>query len=420
MSPSFLLALLSGKVQDPYPHYAAIHGVGGTLQDGSGVLLVARHRDVADIIARPQFALVGQRMFGAAAAQRTALESAGLFELLMFRSGPAHRAARLSLAGLFAGTQLNRIRALVTTRVATLLRPHANEPAFDIIERVAADIAVCALAELVGLAEDTVRAFIARTRRVAALLAAVPLSPPEITASATEFAVMADCIDQLVSEAEQTREHPHPIKAALAGITQPEERRRFMADVVTLLVTGYDTSVATLGNAVAALAAHPPARRALIADPSLLPRAADELIRFDVAGQVVFRHALETTQVGIRSIESGATIALLIGAANRDPEEFDSPDILDSSRQRGRPLSFGLGPHACIGAALARLQLNALLQGLLPYLATLAVAQSHASAGQHGLIRRHAELMVRIGSAVSPPAPPTALPEMAPIPIGGI
>jgi hypothetical protein len=56
----------------------------------------------------------------------------------------------------------------------------------------------------------------------------------------------------------------------------------------------------------------------------------------------------------------------------------------------------------------------------LPYLATLAVAQPNASAGQHGLIRRHAELMVRIGSAVSPPALPTAMLQMAPIPIGGI
>ncbi|HET6307519.1 MAG TPA: cytochrome P450, partial [Rhodopila sp.] len=351
------------------------------------------------------------------AAQRTALESAGLFELLMFRSGPAHRAARLSLAGLFAGTQLNRIRALITARVATLLRPHADGPAFDIIECAAADIAVCALAELVGVAEDTVRAFIARTRRVAALLAAVPLSPPEITASATEFAAMTDFIGQLISEAGQTRERRHPITTALAKITQPSERRRFMADLVALLVTGYDTSVATLGNAVAALAAHPPGRRALIADPSLLPRAADELIRFDVAGQVVFRHALEATQVGTRSIEPGTTIALLIGAANRDPEEFDSPDILDPARQRGRPLSFGLGPHACIGAALARLQLNALLQGLGPYLATLVVVQPHAGAGQHGLIRRHAELMARIGRPVSPLVLP--MPEMAPIPIGG-
>jgi cytochrome P450 len=420
MSSSFLLALLSGGIQDPYPHYAAIHRAGGIVRDKGGVLLVARYRDVAEILASPRFAFLSERMFGSMPESKAALAAAGFFSTPMFLAGPAHRSSRLSLAPLFAGPQLNRIRMRLEARAAGLLRPRANGAEFDLIASVVADIAVGTLAELLGVTETSVRDCIARSRQIAALLAAAPLPPPAVVAAATEFAAMTACVDRLVSAAETAREHPHPISAALATLAAPKDRRRFMADLVTLLLTGYDTSVATLGNAVAALALHAPARNALLADPSLLTHAADELIRFDVAGQVVFRHALEPTRIGSCPIETGATIALLVGGANRDPAEFDSPDMLDLKRERGRPLSFGMGPHACIGAALARLQLNILLHALLPFLPKLSLVQPHAGAAQHGLIRHHRRLLVRIGAPVGLPAPQAATSPEASIPMQGI
>ena len=123
-----------------------------------------------------------------------------------------------------------------------------------------------------------------------------------------------------------------------------------------LLIAGNETTTNLIGNGVLALLRHPDQLQRLRDDPSLIPLAVDELLRFDSPVQTDFRRALEDCEVNGFPLKKRDNIVLLLGAANRDPDVFDDPDRLDVGRGDRSHLSFGRGIHHCIGAPLARLE----------------------------------------------------------------
>ena len=123
---------------------------------------------------------------------------------------------------------------------------------------------------------------------------------------------------------------------------------------VLILVAGHETTTNLIGNAVLALLRHPDQRRRLTADPGLMRTAVEEFLRFDGVVQATARIALEDVSIGGVAIPKGEGAILVIGAANRDPAQFEDPDRLDVARADNRHLAFGYGPHFCLGAGLAR------------------------------------------------------------------
>ena len=109
----------------------------------------------------------------------------------------------------------------------------------------------------------------------------------------------------------------------------------------------------------------PEARRRLVEDPSLIPSAAEEVLRFDSPVQGLSRVTTRDVEIRDHKIPQGARVHLLYSAANRDPRVFDSPDDFDVSRTPNNHLAFGLGIHFCLGASLARLELRLGIETLL-------------------------------------------------------
>ncbi|MGK4582692.1 cytochrome P450 [Kitasatospora sp. HPMI-4] len=141
-----------------------------------------------------------------------------------------------------------------------------------------------------------------------------------------------------------------------------------LVDLIAMLITaGFDSTVQALGLAVLALARHPELLARLHAEPALLPGAVDELLRWDTPGPFgTPRIARDDLEIGGTVIPAGSTVLLSVLAANRDPRRFAEPDRLDLDRPgSGRHLTFGLGPHYCPGAPLARAELTAALGGLV-------------------------------------------------------
>ena len=132
-----------------------------------------------------------------------------------------------------------------------------------------------------------------------------------------------------------------------------------------LLIAGNETTTNLIGNGVLALLRNPDQMQRLRDDPSLIPSAVDELLRFDSPVQTDFRRALEDCEVNGFPLKKRDNIVLLLGAANRDPDVFDDPDRLDVGRGDRSHLSFGRGIHHCIGAPLARLEGRVVLEMLL-------------------------------------------------------
>ncbi len=132
-----------------------------------------------------------------------------------------------------------------------------------------------------------------------------------------------------------------------------------------LLFAGSETTTNLIGNGLLSLLHHPHEARRLRAQPSLVDSAIEELLRFESPLQATTRVATESFSLGEREIEAGDTLVLQLGAANRDPDQFDDPDELKIDREPNHHVAFGMGIHYCLGAPLARLEGRVALPMLL-------------------------------------------------------
>jgi cytochrome P450 len=132
---------------------------------------------------------------------------------------------------------------------------------------------------------------------------------------------------------------------------------------VLFVIAGHETTTKLVANAVELLSRHPDQRDAIVADPTLVPGAVEEVLRFHNSTQYMHRTATRDIEAHGERIRAGDSVVLLIGAANHDPREFGpTAEEFDIHRQPDRHLAFGYGAHFCLGAALARLESRVALE----------------------------------------------------------
>jgi cytochrome P450 len=160
------------------------------------------------------------------------------------------------------------------------------------------------------------------------------------------------------------------IQAEEAGDQLSEEELYSM--VVLLIVAGHETTVNLIGNGTLALLRNPEQLARLKADPSLMPNAVEELLRYDgPVERATIRFAAEDLVLGGQQIRRSEPIIVVLGSVNRDPAQFAQPDTLDLTRDNSRHFAFGYGVHYCVGAPLARLEGRVALSTLLQRLPNL-------------------------------------------------
>ena len=147
--------------------------------------------------------------------------------------------------------------------------------------------------------------------------------------------------------------------------------REMLTMLRLLLIAGNETTTNLIGNGVLALLEHPEQMRLLREDPSRIPAAVEELLRFDTPVQLDLRGVVDDCEMRGVPLRRGDAAVLAIGGANRDPEAFDDPERLDVERSRGSNISFGRGVHHCLGAPLARLEARVALEVLLEHYTSL-------------------------------------------------
>jgi cytochrome P450 len=137
---------------------------------------------------------------------------------------------------------------------------------------------------------------------------------------------------------------------------------------VIIATAGHDTTSSTIAGGMNALLRHPDQLARLRADPSLLPTAVEEIIRWVTPVKEFMRTATRDYQIGGVTVREGQNVLLLYPSGNRDEEAFDRPHEFDITRNPNRHVSFGAGVHFCLGAALARMETQAIFAELLPRL----------------------------------------------------
>ena len=182
------------------------------------------------------------------------------------------------------------------------------------------------------------------------------------------------------------------------GPTQSET-----VDMLRLLLLAGNSSVSNqLGNGLLALLRYPEQMQLLRERPDLIADAVEEFMRYDSSVQLNHRNVVEDTEIAGMPVPAGSSLKLLIGAANRDPEQYERPDELDFTRPNKRHLTFGRGIHHCLGARLARLEARVAFEVLLERFAEVQLSGDPLPAFARMVVKRGPEhLRVRVRKSVT-------------------
>ena len=382
-------------VQDPYPVYATLRARHPVHR--SRLLrawLFTRHADVDGILRDHRHFGNDPRKGTLSTRQRAMLPPGNEFTLL-FLDPPDHTRLRRLVAKAFTQRAVNELEPRIRGILGSLLDDVEDPSRFDLMRAVAKPLPVIVMAEMLGVpAEDRERFGIWSARR--ARLLEPTIGPREREAG--EAASRAfDAYFRPIVDARRA-EPRDDIVSALARAEDEGGKlsgRETLNMLRLLLSAGNETSVNMIGNGMLALLRHPDELRRLRDDPGLIPTAVDELLRFDSPVQADFRRVLADCEVDGHRLRERDNVAVLLGAANRDPEAFADPDRLDVGRSSGAHLSFGRGIHHCLGAALARLQGRIVLETLLERFSHIALLEERPRFRKGLVLRGLESLKVR-------------------------
>ncbi|MFE5630849.1 cytochrome P450 [Streptomyces sp. NPDC056543] len=179
-----------------------------------------------------------------------------------------------------------------------------------------------------------------------------------------------------------TAKRAHPTDDVLSELTDSDLTDEELKGIsLILLAAGFDTTANMLSLGTFALLRHPAQLDALRADPALTDGAVEELLRYLSVAKTFMRTALEDVEVGGQTIEAGTTVVLSYNTANRDPERFADPHVLDLGRQAAGHLAFSHGIHQCLGQQLARVEMRVAFRALVDRFPTLRLAVSAEEVG---------------------------------------
>ena len=351
--------------QDPYPVYAALRERDPVHRSGlMNAWLFTRHADIDTILRDHRLFSNDPRKGTLSRRQRAGLPADEEFTML-FLDPPDHKRLRALVNKAFTPKAVNALEPHIRSLLSSLLDDIDDPAGFDLMQTVAQPLPVIVIAEMLGIPpEDRTQFKIWSDQRARTL---------EPSIDARERA-LADAANKALNDyfrpiIEERRAAPQDdIVSALAQAEEEGDRLtelEMLNMLRLLLIAGNETTTNLIGNGVLALLRHPDQLQRLRDDPSLIPLAVDELLRFDSPVQTDFRRALEDCEVNGFPLKKRDNIVLLLGAANRDPDVFDEPDRLDVDRGDRSHLSFGRGIHHCIGAPLARLEGRIVLEMLL-------------------------------------------------------
>ena len=352
-----------GRV-NPYAIYAQLRASGTVLPGRYGGLATPSHR-VCNAVLR-------DRRFGAKPpdgfprSEQDSLEAS-----FLTMNPPDHTRLRQLALPAFSPKSVATYHDRITQTVGDLLdragiaghAGHAGKAgnaggpgSFDLVSSFAAALPIAVISDLLGIPDADAAEFASHGALLGSAIDGISSLRQAAALIQGQAKIMA-LFDRLI---ELRRREPGDdvisrLVAAEGDRIQPAELRPMF---MLLLIAGFETTVNLIGNGVLALLAHPDQWHELCADPDgLAPRVVEETLRFDPPVQRTSRYALEDLELDGTPVRKGQEVTTLLGAANRDPEAYDQPDVFDIHRETTSDhLAFSSGIHYCLGAPLARLE----------------------------------------------------------------
>ena len=381
--------------EDPYPQYQALREADPVHRSPFlNMWVLTRYEDVALVLRDQRFSADRTKWEGF-----QALEGFQPVRSLLSLDPPDHTRLRTLVTKAFKPRVVEQLRPQAQVIVDEALDRAASLGEMELIEDLAYPLPVAVIAGMLGVPRDDWPRFREWSRVLVSSLDPVALpDSDQISAVRAAEDALSEYLSGVVAERRRA-----PRDDLISALIAVEERgdvlneRELLVMLNLLLVAGHETTVNLIGNGMLALLRNPEQLALLRRRPELLESAVEELLRFDSPVQLTGRIAAEACAVGGQQIGRGQLILALLGAANRDPQQFPDPDRLDLTRSPNQHFSFGRGIHFCLGAPLARLEGRIALGSLVSRFAELRQV-GEAARGQTITLRG----LTRLPLAVAP------------------
>lgn len=360
---------------DPSPFYRHLREVAPVHHSASGAIVLTRFDDCRELLRDNRFgkaarggSFLPQVDQEAAAVRAEQLERALANKQptsMLFLNPPHHTRQRGLVSRAFTPKRVESLRASIGSIAERLVDEFVEAGGGDILEAIGFPLPVAVIGSMVGVPEADWPRF-----RSLITASAAGIEP---TATADELRYAAECnaevwayFRELVAE-----RRANPQDDLLSDLIRVEEEGETLSEgeiiavSILLFAAGFETTTNLIGNGVGALVQHPDELAALWDDPSLVTSAVDEILRWDSPVQLDGRSALEPASIHNSEVATDTRVMTLLGAANRDPEQFTDPERFDIRRQEGPPMSFASGIHYCLGANLSRAEGQEFLGALI-------------------------------------------------------
>jgi len=371
-----------GFVANPYPLYRKLRETNPVRLDPLAPVWIATSYDAVMQLSRdPRFKkdpFAGERLPAAVreqlnvpanALQRTQIETVSM----LFLDPPEHTRIRAIFSKAFTLKRIEAMRPRIELICQKRLDKAAAKGEMELMSELAAPLPVTVIAEMLGFPPEDYAKIKKWSDEMAEGLALNPSTEAQARAmqARDELRVYFDVVIKQL----EAKPGDNLLSALLADRDANLTREELFTNAVLLLAAGHETTTHLIGNGILALLKNPPQLQLLRGKPDLLDSAIEELLRYDPPVQWISRVAGEDIDLAGTRIPRGEIVLGALGAANRDPKYFPNPDRLDIQRPDNRHLSFGAGPHFCLGATLARMEAAIAISTLITRFPQLRLAR---------------------------------------------
>ncbi|WP_315764881.1 cytochrome P450 [Bradyrhizobium sp. SZCCHNR2009] len=354
--------LTPGFYADPYPTYRALRDYEPVKRLRNGSFFLTRYDDLVTAYKNTK-AFSSDKKLEFAPKYGPSLLYEHHTTSLVFNDPPAHTRVRRLIMGALSPRAIAEMEPALIALVDRLLDAIEAKGKFELIGDFASAIPVEVIGNLLDVPHEERGPL--RDWSLAILGALEPVLSPEQFSRGNE--AVKDFLIYLEDLVARRRARPgNPERDVLTRLIQGEthgegngerlSEKELLHNCIFLLNAGHETTTNLIGNGLVALLQHPAEKRRLLQAPELICTAVEEILRYESSNQLGNRMTTERVELGGITLEPGTFVTLCIGAANRDPAQFEDPERFDVTRISNKHLAFGTGAHQCAGMALARLE----------------------------------------------------------------
>lgn len=375
---------------DPYPAYERARERGAVhFDDDLGAWLVLSHADALAVLGGGPWSADPRRNPELLSRLEAGGGNSEMFaRMLLFTDPPEHDRLRGAVNRFFTPKRVEQIRDRVRSIVDAAFEDLAPGDEIDVMAEIAYPVPLAVIAELFDVGVDVAHVLREQTPAMTVLLDL--LAPPDAQEQAAS-AALSVMLSLVPVVAERRSDPGDDLLSVLLDRLDTDDA---VVMALLLLAAGHETTSGLIGNTVLALASSPQHLDAVRRDPERAAGVVEEVLRWDSPVQVTGRVAAEDVELRDARIAEGDQAVVILGAANRDPSVFSSPDVFDPSRPRNSHVAFGHGAHFCVGAALARAEAAEVTRRL----ASFDWEVSGCERAKSSTFRRPARLSITVGA----------------------